>query len=279
MRFRVWDEDVDRDAREAAYERYLRYAKEWERSYNTELKLDKIRHFWRYPIGRFVVLPLLCIAAVVCFWFFVGFRTKVDMTYTGYEITFSEDVWMIASDAVRVQPVGTPIEVLDVSGFPQAVESKPIEFHFDGKKINYLIKPDCFEGYIRSEGFDSYDAFHRTERLENVMYKMELPGSILPINAAATDPRRAEDKAMIMFSYLADNFGKENGCLIFPLMEFIEMTATGDERHGTENTYIILGADSPEDAAYIFWDRLWRSWQEQEDIDRTWQTDSANIAS
>ena len=62
-------------------------------------------------------------------------------------------------------------------------------------------------------------------------------------------------------------------------MEFIEMTATGDERHGTENTYIILGADSPEDAAYIFWDRLWRSWQEQEDIDRTWQTDSANIAS
>ena len=261
MRFRVWDEDVDRDAREAAYRRYLNYAQQWAKSYDNELKLDKIKHFWLYPIGKFVVLPLLCLAVVGCFLYFVGWRTKVDITYSGYEITFSEDVWYEINEPLNALPEGAKPHEMDVSGFPQAVEAEPISVRFDGQKINYLIKPDCFEGSIFADGFGSYDAFHRTQKLDSVIYRMELPGSILPINAAATYPRRAADKAMIMFSSLTEKFGKESGCLIFPLMEFKEANAAG-EGHSLENTYIVLGADSPEEASHIFWDRLWRSWQE-----------------
>ena len=262
MRFRVWDEDVDRDAREAAYRRYLNYAQQWAKSYDNELKLDKIKHFWLYPIGKFVVLPLLCLALIGCFLYFVGWRTKVDITYSGYEITFSEDVWYEINEPLNALPEGAKPHEMDVSGFPQAVEAEPISVRFDGQKINYLIKPDYFEGSIFADGFDSYDAFHRTQKLDSVVYRMELPGSILPINAAATYPRRGADKAMIMFSSLTEKFGKETGYLIFPLMEFKEMNATSGEGHSMENTYIVLGADSPEEASHIFWDRLWRSWQE-----------------
>ncbi len=261
MRFRVWDEDVDRDAREEAYKRYLAYARQWEKSYDHELKVDKIKHFWLYPIGKFIVLPLLCLAVIGCFLYFVGWRSKVDITYTGYEITFSEDVWDEIGTKLNALPDGAVPHEMDVSEFPQAVEAEPISVRFDGQKINYLIKPDCFEGSIFADGFDSYDAFHRTQKLDSVVYRMELPGSILPINAAATYPRRAADKAMIMFSSLTEKFGKESGCLIFPLMEFKEMNATG-EGHSLENTYIVLGADSPEEASHIFWDQLWRLWQE-----------------
>ena len=269
MRFRVWDEDVSRDAREAAYRRYLRYAKEWEHSYDAELKADRITHFWRYPVGRFVVLPLLCIAAVLCLWVFVGFRTGVDVTYTGYEITFSEDVWVMASDAVLAHPENTPVEALDASLFPQAVEAEPIEIQFDGQKINYLFKPDCFEGYILSDGFAAYDAFRGQQQYENAVYRMELPGTITP-TTAVTAPRRTDGSAMLNHSYLAENFGKDDGCMIFPLLKSGGTDAFG-ESWTSDNTYIVLGADSPEDAAYIFWDKLWRSWQKQEDLDRTWQ--------
>ena len=262
MRFRVWDEDVDRDARDAAYRRYLNYAQQWEKSYDNELKLDKIKHFWLYPVGKFVVLPLLCLAVIGCFLYFVGWRTKVDITYSGYEITFSEDVWYEINEPLNALPEGAKPHEMDVSGFPQAVEAEPISVRFDGQKINYLIKPDYFEGSIFADGFGSYDAFHRTQKLDSVVYRMELPGSILPVNAAATYPRRAADKAMIMFSSLTENFGKETGCLIFPLMEFKEMNATGGEGHSMENTYSVLGADSPEEASHIFWDQLWQSWQE-----------------
>ena len=273
MRFRVWDEDVSRDAREAAYRRYLRYAKEWERSYDTELKMEKLTHFWRYPVGRFVVLPLLCIAAAVCLWSFVGWRTKVNITYTGYEITFSEDVWTMASDAVLAHPENTPIGELDASLFPQAVEAKPIEFCFDGWKIDYLFRSDIFEGHILSDGFAAYDEFRGHQKFDDAVYRMELPGIILP-TTAVTAPRRTDGSAMLDYSYLAENFGKDDGCMIFPLLKYSGTDAFGTSWH-SDNTYIILGADSPEEASEIFWDKLWRSWQKQEDLDQTWQEEPA----
>ena len=49
--------------------------------------------------------------------------------------------------------------------------------------------------------------------------------------------------------------------LIFPLMESKGFDANG-EGHSSGNTYIILGAESPEEASQLFWDRLWRQWQE-----------------
>ena len=261
MRFRVWDEDVDRDAREAAYERYLRYAKEWERSYDTELKLDKIRHFWRYPIGRFVVLPLLCIAVIGCFLYFVGWRSKVDITYTGYEITFSEDVWDEIGTKLNALPDGAKPHEMDVSGFPQAVESESVKFHFDGVKINYLIKPDCFEGYILPTFFGFYDWHTGTWSDQYVLYRMTFPGKLQPQSTGIYYPCRTEDRTMVTYSDLTENFGKEDGLIIFPLMESYQNTLTGDKGYRSTNTYIILGADSPEEASQLFWDKLWRKWQ------------------
>ncbi len=262
MRFRVWDEDVDRDAREAAYERYLRYAKEWERSYDTTLKIDKIKHFWLYPVGKFVVLPLLCLAVIGCFLYFVGWRSKVDITYTGYEITFADSVWDEIGAKLNALPDGAKPQDMDVSDFPQAVESEDIAIRFDGRKINYLIKPDCFAGYILPPGFGFFDRFSRTWSDKWIEYKMELPGALLSHSPSIIYPCRTEDRAMLMYCYLAENFGKEDAVIVFPLMEPYENTLTGGEGYTSGNTYIVLGADSPEEAADIFWDKLWRSWQE-----------------
>ncbi len=262
MRFRVWDEDVDRDAREAAYQRYLRYVKEWERSYDTELKIDKVKHFWLYPIGKFVVLPLLCVAVIGCLLYFVGWRTKVDITYTGYEITFSDTVWDEINVKLNALPDGAKPHEMDVSDFPQAVESRSFDICFDGKKINYLIKPDCFEGYILPPGYGFYDRFSRTWSDKWITYKMELPGALLSDSPSIIYPCRTEDKAMLMYSYLTEDFGTKDGIIIFPLMEPYQNTLTGDEGYRSTNTYIVLGADSPEEAAHIFWDKLWRIWQE-----------------
>ena len=260
MRFRVWDEDVDRDAREEAYKRYLEYAKTWERSYDTELKLDKIKHFWLYPIGKFIVLPLLCLAVIGCFLYFVGWRSKVDITYTGYEITFSEDVWDEIGTKLNALPEGAVPHKMDVSGFPQAVGSKNIDFRFDGWKTDYLFKKDTFEGLMISDGFGGFDAGNRRKLLGDMMYQMTLPGQIMQ-SGFYTTPIRAADRALLLFCEYAADFGDEDGILIFPLMESNGFNANG-EGHSSSNTYIILGADSPEEASQLFWDRLWRQWQE-----------------
>ncbi len=260
MRFRVWDEDVDRDAREAAYQRYLRYAKEWERSYDTALKIDKVKHFWLYPVGKFVVLPLLCIAVIGCFLYFVGWRTKVDITYTGYEITFSDTVWDEIRAKLNALPEGVKPHEMDVSGFPQAVESETISIRFDGWMTDYLFRDDIFEGLILSDGFGGYDAGNRRNLLGDMMYQMTLPGQIMP-NGFYTTPIRSSDRAMLLFCEYALDFGDEDAILNFPLMESQGFNANG-EGHSSGNTYIILGADSPKDAAHIFWDKLWRRWQE-----------------
>ena len=258
MRFRVWDEDVDRDAREEAYKRYLAYAQQWEKSYDHELKVDKIKHFWLYPIGKFIVLPLLSLAVIGCFLYFVGWRSKVDISYTGYEITFSEDVWDAIGTKLNALPDGAVPHEMDVSEFPQAVEAETINIRFDGQKINYLIKPDCFEGYILPPYFGFYDRSSRTWSGKWIKYRMELPGHLLPLNPSLAYPTRTDDHAMIILSYLAENFGKNDGIIIFPLME---QDQDGEGYHSS-NTYIVLGADSPEEASHIFWDQLWRQWQE-----------------
>ena len=260
MRFRVWDEDVDRDAREAAYRRYLRYVKEWEHSYDAELKADKIKHFWLYPIGRFVVLPLLCLAVIGCLGYFVGWHSKVDITYTGYEITFSENVWDEIGKTLNALPEGAKPQKMDVSDFPQAVESEPIEFRFDGWKTDYLFKSDSFEGLIHAHDFSSYDESNRRNSLGDMKYKLYLPGRIQP-NGFYTTPIRASDRARLFFCELEENFGGKDGILIFPLFDYEGTDVIGSESYSTNNTYIILGADSPEEASQIFWDKVWRQWQ------------------
>ena len=260
LRFRIWDEDVDRDAREAAYKRYLQYLKVWERSYDAELKADKIKHFWLYPVGKFVVLPLLCLAVIGCFLYFVGWRSKVDITYTGYEITFSEDVWDEIGAKLDALPDCEKPHEMDVSGFPQAVESEPITFRFKGWKTDYLFKSDLFEGMILSDGFGSYDAFNRRDRIGDLSYIVSLPGTIMP-NGTYTMPIRSSDRAMVMNLYPYGTLGDADACVILPLMKSTGFDANG-EGHRSSNTCIVLGADTPEEAAHIFWDKLWRSWQE-----------------
>ena len=262
MRFRVWDEDVDRDAREAAYKRYLAYAKEWERSYDTTLKLDKIKHFWLYPIGKFVAVPLLCLAVIGCFLYFVGWRSKVDITYTGYEITFADTVWDEINARLYALPQGAVPQDMDVSDFPQAVESDEAEIRFWGRHIRYLFKPDCFEGYILPVGFGIYDRFSQKWSDKWVTYEMELPGNIRAEGMGLFTPCRTEDGAMLMFSSLTEEFGNPDGIVIFQLMEPYRDTQTGGSGYRSGNTYLVLGADSPGEAAYLFWDRLWRTWQE-----------------
>ncbi|MBR5871697.1 MAG: hypothetical protein IKZ09_11745, partial [Clostridia bacterium] len=131
---------------------------------------------------------------------------------------------------------------------------------FKGWKTDYLFKPDLFEGLILSDGFGSYDAFNRRDRIGDLSYIVSLPGTITP-NGAYSYPIRATDRAMVMDVYLYGAFGRANADLVLPLMESTGFSANG-EGHSSSNTYIVLGADSPEEASHIFWDRLWRSWQE-----------------
>ena len=207
-----------------------------------------------------MVLPLLCLAVIGCFLDFVGWRSKVDITYTGYEITFSEDVWDEIGTKLSALPDGAKPHEMDVSGFPQAVESRNIDFRFDGWKTDYLFKKDTFEGLMISDGFGGFDAGNRRKLLGDMMYQMTLPGQIMQ-NGFYTTPIRAADRALLLFCEYAADFGDDDGILIFPLMESKGFDANG-EGHSSGNTYIILGANSPEEATQLFWDRIWRQWQE-----------------
>ena len=149
---------------------------------------------------------------------------------------------------------------MDVTGFPQAVESKDIDFRFDGWKTDYLFKKDTFEGLMISDGFGGFDAGNRRKLLGDMMYQMTLPGQIMQ-NGFYTTPIRAADRALLLFCEYAADFGDDDGILIFPLMESKGFDANG-EGHSSGNTYIILGANSPEEASQLFWDKLWRQWQE-----------------
>ena len=263
MRFRVWDEDVDRDAREAAYRRYLNYAQQWAKSYDHELKVDKIKHFWLYPIGKFIVLPLLCLAIIGCFLYFVGWWTKVDITYSGYEITFSEDVWNEINKTLDALPEGAVPHEMDVSGFPQAVEAEPISFRYSGWLTKYLIKASHFEGYIHSEEFGAYDVFRDRLAPKNTISHIRFPdGKYMPGETATTELFRTRDRAKLWGPYIFGTFRHKDAILIYILMEPYQNTLTGGKGYRSTNTYIVLGADSPEEASHIFWDRLWRSWQE-----------------
>ena len=263
MRFRVWDEDVDHDAREAAYRRYLNYVQQWEKSYENELVRDKIKHFWLYPIGKFIVLPLLCLALIGCFLYFVGWRSKVDITYTGYEITFSEDAWNEINKTLDALPEGAVPHETDVSGFPQAVEAEPISFRYSGWLTKYLIKASHFEGYIHSEEFGAYDVFRDRLAPKNTISHIRFPdGKYMPGETATTELFRTRDRAKLWGPYIFGTFKHKDAILIYILMEPYQNTLTSGKGYRSTNTYIVLGADSPEEASHIFWDQLWRLWQE-----------------
>ncbi|MBQ7932103.1 MAG: MerR family transcriptional regulator, partial [Clostridia bacterium] len=84
LRFRIWDEDVSKDQREAAYKRYLAYSARWERRYGWELAFGKIFGFIgrhrRWFVGALILLIGFVIASNACF------VKQFNHTYTGYRI-------------------------------------------------------------------------------------------------------------------------------------------------------------------------------------------------
>ena len=255
MRFRVWDEDVDRDARESAYKRYLEYAKQWEKSYDTELKLDKIRHFWLYPVGKYAVLPLLCIAVIGWFLYFVGWGSNVDITYTGYEITIADEMWDVTADILHALPDGAKPHELDVSGFPQVVEGTPVAVRFRGVLTRYWFREDVFEGEILIDGYASYSVFSGSRVTQNTFYRMKLPGTIMS-EYAIRPPQRISDRDMLYDCTPIGRFGQEDTVLFLSLLD-----NRGEGSYSSAHTYLVLGVDSPREASGLFWEHLWRRWQ------------------
>ncbi|MBQ8332714.1 MAG: MerR family transcriptional regulator [Clostridia bacterium] len=228
LRFRIWDEDVTKDQRDAAYQRYLAYSARWEKRYGWELAFGKIFGFIgrhrRWFIGALCLAVVYLIAANACF------VKEYSRTFTGYRIAKHPETGRY-------------------DYYPN--DGEPVTLTLNGTLHRYWLRTDYFTGEIHLDGFEPESAYYAKETLTNdyyFQYGFNSEGGYWHsvINANGN------------FSYLTD----EHGSTIWMLYsniggrdEFLCFEIDNEEiRHGDEYAYLeyfIFPADSPEEATEL----------------------------
>lgn len=232
LRFRIWDEDVTKDQRDAAYQRYLAYSARWERRYGWELAFGKIFGFIgrhrRWFIGGLCLIIAYMIAANACF------VKQFSRTYTGYRIAKNPET----------------------GRYDYYPEDDPVTLTLDGTLHRYWLRTDYFTGQILLDGFEPESPYYPKNSLTNdyyFQYGFNSEGGYWHsvINANGN------------FSYLTD----EHGSTIWMLYsniggrdDFLCFEIDNEEiRHNDEYAYLeyfIFPAESPEEATELLEDRI-----------------------
>ena len=242
LRFRIWDEDVSKDQREAAYKRYLAYSARWERRYGWELAFGKIFGFIgrhrRWFVGALILLIGFVIASNACF------VKQFNHTYTGYRIAKNPETGRY-------------------DYYPNGDES--VTLILDGTLHRHWLRTDYFTGAIHISGFEPDSPFYPKNILTNnysFQYGFNSEGGYWHsvINAIGNFSYLTDEHDSMLWM-LFSNIGGQNDFLCFEINN-------EEIRHDDEYAYVeyfIFPAESPEEATELFEERVAVKWQKGED--------------
>lgn len=241
LRFRIWDEDVTKDQREAAYQRYLAYSARWERKYGWELAVGKIFGFIRRHKRWFITL--LCLVLVYLILANACFVKQFSRTYTGYRIAKNPETGRY-------------------DYYPN--DGEPVTLTLDGTLHRYLFRVDYYDGKFIVDGFEP-EWFWPTLTPQ---YSDEFRFQYGFIQG---NYRYSSILSYRNFMELADEHSSTLDFIYAQLGgrdDFICIVIDNEEiREGYEyavNEYFIFPASSPEEAAVLFEERIAVRWQKGE---------------
>ena len=242
FRFRIWDEDVSKDQRDAAYQRYLEYSARWERRYGWELAFGKIfgfiRRHRRWFVGALILLIGFVIASNVCL------LKDYNRTFTGYRIARNPDT----------------------GRYDYYPNNGPVTLTLDGTLHRYLFRTDYYDGKIIVDGFEPvwrWDSLtpQYTDQF-NFQYGFTPQGNY----------RYSPIQSFRNFMVLEDEHGSQLHSIYAQFAsrdDFVCIVIDNEEiRAGYEyptNEYFIFPAATPEEATELFEQRIAVIWQKEED--------------
>lgn len=246
LRFRIWDEDVSKDQREAAYKRYLAYSARWERRYGWELAFGKIFSFIgrhrRWFVGLLILLIGFVIASNVCL------LKDYNRTFTGYRIARNPDTGRYEK-------------------YPD--NGEPVTLTLDGTLHRYLFRTDYYDGKIIVDGFEPVWRWDSLTPQYTDQFSFQY--GITP----QKNYRFSFIESYRYFMVLEDEHGSQLEAVYAQLGgkdDFLCIFISNKEvREGYEdfnyviNEYFIFPAESPEEATELFEERVAVKWQKGED--------------
>ncbi len=155
--FRVWNEEMSRDEREAAYLRCQKYMQSWGRFYSVTLFWDGICSFLCRNRRR-IFTTLAVVILVFLALYYVPFPVYVNETVTGYALHPGESLEQSSTD-LWLSMTSDELAAYDTSSMPYPDEIIPREISLHGFALYYLFRDDVFEGYLDIEGYTMRETY------------------------------------------------------------------------------------------------------------------------
>lgn len=185
----------------------------------------------KYTIGIIFVIGTALILVNI-----LPFTTHLNITYTGYMLTYDEDV---------------------IPDFEEPAEAEQITVSFDGIYIRYLWKPDTFKGVMTVEGFEyrikentkDYWLRYETDEVQFTVNRMEEK----KMNCGPIMEYRNGNECL---NWIRADFSKNDSFIYLPV------NSKGQDKmvYGTHRC-IVASAASAEEAHELFMKEVWQLWQ------------------
>lgn len=199
----------------------------WERKLDRDFALKKV---W-------IVLGLLALAGILLLLLYhIPVVTDYNKTFTGYELHYDPE-----NDPTFENP--------DVA--------KESTVRFEGKLYRYLWQDDYFEGMVYFDDFTTSPNTRRVISDTTQIYfdsmKVWLADVVNPLWGAEIE--RSEDER-IYWAFV--NFDLDNEVFAFNISRKHESR----DGWGSTDKYIVVPAESPEEAAELYHERIWQMLQD-----------------
>lgn len=242
VHFKRWDEEISTDEREIVYRRYLEYYSRWEKRYAVELAVGAVFDW----VGRFrkIFISLLALCLLGLLVYHTGIYTDYDKTFDGYMLVYD---YFHQTEEPYEEPRWT----------------EPVTIRLKGRIRHHLFKSDIFEGQILSDTYRPYDIWHHRyhEWEDHIKKEFTLYNPLTDRHSGyrfhwlmSDIDLRAEDGSELM---CVNTFpAKDEYCFE---VDNITDPETGYALRG----FIVLPAETPEEAEAWFHNVLRAAWQKE----------------
>lgn len=190
---------------------------------------------------KIIIGIVFTIGAALIFVNILPFKTHLNKTYVGYELTYDADV---------------------KADFEEPAEAEQVTVSFDGIYTRYLWKPDTFEGVMTVDGFEykiEENANDRWLRYETD----EVQFTVNRVKEQKLDcgPIMEYRNGNESLNWIRADFSKNDSFIYLPVDQ------KGQNRlvYGTHRC-IVASAASADEAHELFMKEVWQSWQWLNDL-------------
>ena len=270
--FRVWDEEMSRDERAAAYVRCEKYLAHWGRSYGAYLVFDELCMILKRNRKR-VTLGILTVLALFWALYCVPLPVYVNETVTGYEMLYGEDAYTAVRAARESFSDSADVAVFDVGTMPMPAVCTERTVTLHGWSLYYLFKEDVFTGYVDITGYSQrqtpiytgtgYDDITR----QRVRFPIRKHEGIAAVSAGRITSSggviHVRDDFAYGIRYLTLFENRIGGGGAFLLSEKVEYTERGMiDYHSAGMKVLLFTTDASltaVGASQMFWERIWKT--------------------